>query len=172
MTDQTPPKAVQNEENPERGEKWLGEIGQEILCLFSSCLQISDAREQRFTYLIEWLERLFGSRDFKARSEVNIGKPLADELFKQIRRLKGDAKPLKARENINEASRLLRNLQAKLRIAEEENERLRMALLSLRNGGCGRDRNQNFIGQNQRNNCECCDVVRENADEALSPQDE
>lgn len=41
-------------------------------------------------------------------------------------------------------------------------------LESLRNGGCGRHRNQHFIGQDHRDNCQCCDVVRENVDKALS----
>ena len=49
-----------------------------------------------------------------------------------------------------------------------EHRTLREVLEELRNGGCGRHRNQNFNGQDQRNNCECCDVVLENIDEALS----
>ena len=54
-----------------------------------------------------------------------------------------------------------KELKEKLKIAVEH-------LHSLRDGGCGRHRNQHFIGQNQRNNCECCNVVQENVDKALS----
>ncbi len=51
---------------------------------------------------------------------------------------------------------------------EWQNTKMREALVELRNGGCGRQRNQNFNGQNYRDNCVCCDVIRENIDEALS----
>jgi hypothetical protein len=50
------------------------------------------------------------------------------------------------------------------------NKELTDFLQSLRNGGCGRDRNQNFDGQNQRENCKCCNVVRENIDNFLDQQ--
>ena len=45
---------------------------------------------------------------------------------------------------------------------------MKHALDTLRSGGCGRHRNQSFVGQNQRNNCQCCDVVQENCDNALT----